>query len=131
MDINSRDPDGYTPEDVIERIIRTVNEGTYGIDYTVRPGDKEQKLRDDYIVDDKKIADILCSLDTKDWIEYQMSTEKGHEKDIVHFFAKDCNLMPRLIEEAEEEIVKLYIKVTWAKPINRLFIISFHEYGLF
>ena len=49
MDINSRDPDGYTPGDVIERIIRTVNEGTY----------------------------------------------------------------------------------TWAKPINRLFIISLHEYGLF
>ena len=62
MDINSRDPDGYTPGDVIERIIRTVNEGTYGIDYTIRPGNKEQKLRDDYIVDDKKIADILCSL---------------------------------------------------------------------
>ena len=61
MDINSRDPDGYTPGDVIERIIRTVNEGTYGIDYTIRPGNKEQKLRDDYIVDDKKIADILCS----------------------------------------------------------------------
>lgn len=131
MDADVRDPDGYAPGDIVERLCRTVSNGTYGIDYTVRPGEKEQKLRDDYIVDDKIIADILCSLEVADWMEYQISTERGHEKDVVHFFEKICFLMPRLKEEADKEKVKLYIKITWAKPSSKLFIISFHEYGLF
>lgn len=103
MDTNTRDPDGYTPGDIVERICRTVSSGTYGIDYTVRPGEKEQKLRDDYIIDDNKIADILCSLKVADWIEYQMSTKRGHENDVIHFFEKTCFLVPRLKEEADEE----------------------------
>ena len=131
MDNDNRDPDGYTPDDIVDRLHRTVQNGVYGIDYTVNPGDKEQKLRDEYIVDDNLIAKILCSLRKENWKYYEFSNKKGREKDIVHFFEISYLLRPRLKEEAHEESVVLYIKITWAKPDNNLFVISFHEDGLF
>ncbi len=45
MDNDNRDPDGYTPDDIVDRLHRTVQNGVYGIDYTVNPGDKEQKFK--------------------------------------------------------------------------------------
>ena len=112
---------------VIQRLRQTITKGRYGIDYTIIPRDKNNLLREKYIVDDRKVRDILNSLNTEDYISSEKSTNEDFENDTVHIFIKTVDLIKRYAG-IEYTKVKLYIKLSWTKNGSvKMFIISFHE----
>ena len=120
------------PEKIVEKLRQTINTGKFGIDYTIIPRDKNNSLREKYIIDDYKIKEILLDLTVDDYIKTELSTNKGFPDDIVHFFKKDVCLILRFFDNnIEQQKVKLYIKFTWTKTIKKgnLIFISFHEWG--
>lgn len=112
---------------VINLIHETINDGIYGLDYTIAPRPKNKKLREDYIVTDEKIKDILLSLRAEDFVSQDMSNNGEHEEDIVCKFMKKYSLMPRWKEDADYEEVLLYIKMVRPESGQPIFIISFHK----
>ena len=104
-------------ESILKQIHQIVEDGVYGIDYTIAPREKNRKLRANYWLSDEKIKEILLSLQIEEFVETA----------IVCIFQKKYLLMPRLKEDADYENVSLYIKITKPKEGELLFIISFHE----
>lgn len=119
-----------TPEKIVERLRQTINKGKYGKDYTIIPRDKNNKLREEYIIDDHKIKTILLSLNIDDYIKTECSDNEDFPNDIVHFFTKEVSLIKRYSDKIEPQIIKLYIKFTWTKSVEcgNLFFISFHKW---
>ena len=118
------------PELVIERLRQTIRTGKYGKDYTIIPRDKNNKLREMYLIDDNKIKMILMSLTVDDFIKTELSTSEEFPDDIVHFFKKNVSLILRYSDNIEAQTVKLYIKFTWSKKneYGNLIFISFHRW---
>lgn len=126
-----KDPQGYAPKDVVERLHRNINNSVYGIGYAVKPSAKNSKLREDYIVTDNKIREILLSLTVDDYLKWDYSDNVNYQGEIVHLFQKIVPLIPRYQEDAKERKVSLYIKITWMGKEGLLIVLSIHESGLF
>ena len=118
------------PEKIVEKLRQTINKGRYGRDYTIVPRDKNNKLREEYIIDDYKIKSILLSLNVDDYIKTEDSNNVDFPDDIVHIFKKDVSLIKRYSEKIEPQIVGLYIKFTWTNQVEfgNLIFISFHKW---
>ncbi len=118
------------PEIVIERLRQTIRTGKYGKDYTIIPRDKNNLLREMYIIDDHEIKTILLDLSVDDFIKTELSNSEEFPDDIVHIFKKDVSLIMRYSDKIELQNVMLYIKFTWTSNnmIGNLIIISFHRW---
>lgn len=122
-----KDPNGYSPSDIVNRLVNCISSGLEGIDYTVIPRDKNEKLFKDYVINSVKRREILESLTVDDYKKWELSNNADYDS-VVHFFEKTVGLIPRYVEDAVEKNVDLYIKVSWdEKNNNVLVIISFHE----
>lgn len=117
----------HNTENVIKRIKRTIQNGRFGTDYTIAKRDKNENLKQDYNLNDKKIIQILMDLEPENFIKTEKSNNSRHPDDIIFVFKKKVLLMPRWIENAEYCHVIIYIKITWPKGKDSMFIISFHE----
>ena len=122
----SIDPDGYSPSDTVSRLHRCIESGIYGIDYIVLPREENESLIEDYIISETERINILKALGIDNYEGWEYSDNKDHSNDIVHIFHYKTSLIPRGIEDAESQVIKLYIKVTWTKPTGVLIVISFH-----
>lgn len=111
---------------VLHRIHDIVENGTYGEHYTIMDREKNKALRRKYYVTDSKVRDILRHLEKTDFIESRKSNHEWFPEDTVYIFCESVKLRPRFVEEAEEEIVKLYIKIVLADDAP-MFVISLHE----
>lgn len=112
---------------VLHRIHDIVENGTYGEHYIVcMDREKNKTLRRNYCVTDSKVQDILRHLEKTDFIESRKSNHEWFPEDTVYIFCESVKLRPRFVEEAEEEIVKLYIKIVLADDAP-MFVISLHE----
>lgn len=112
---------------VLARIHDTVYNKILGIDYTIADRKKNQRLRNDYRMDDAKIKQILLDLQSTDFVKSEGSTNPLHPDDMIYVFKKSVILMPRWQENADYKQVILYIKITWPVDDELMFIISFHE----
>lgn len=122
------DPNGYSPDDIIERLRRYIDSGRNGIDYTFLYRDKNEEFFSKYIIAEKDRIDILLELTTDDFIGWELSDNPNFPKDVVYIFHHTKAFIPRGIEDAPCENVRLYIKFTWTKYQNNiLLIISFHD----
>lgn len=118
----------YKPESIISRLRQTVSKGKYGKDYTIVRRDKNNLLREKYLVDDNKVKAILLDIDTADYVKSEPSDNEYFLNDIVHIFRSDVQLIRRYSEEIETANIILYIKFTWCSSQNgQMIIISFHE----
>ena len=118
------------PEQIVNRLRQTIKNGRNGIDYTILPRDKNNLLREKYLIDDSKIKMILLDLTMEDYINSDDSNNDDYPEDEVHIFGKDVSLYPRYSEKLLPQNVRLYIKFTWTKTNNRnLIFISFHEWN--
>ncbi len=123
----SADPDGYNPNDIIQRLKRLLESGKSGIDYTIIPRDKNESLIETYVISEQDRIDILKRLTVNEYDGWEYGNNTDFPKDIIHFFHYETSLIPRGIEDAKSKRIKLYIKLTWTKPSNVLIVISFHE----
>ncbi len=127
MKSKTRDPDGYSPNDIIDRLHRFIDSGIYGLDYTIEARDKNEEFFEKYCITPDERIDILRKLTISNHDGWELSDNPKYPKDVVHFFHYSTQLFPRGIEDAELKNVKLYIKLTWAKTGNILIVISFHD----
>ena len=115
------------PEKILERLRQTVKNGKFGRDYTVIPREKNNQLREQYLLDDAKVKAILLCLDVGDHVCTEKSNNEMFPDDVIHIFRKRVGLIPRYSVRTEQVSVELYIKFTWIK--SGLIIISFHEWN--
>lgn len=54
-----------SPEEIINRLRQTIRNGKLGKDYTIKPREKNNLLREQYLISDEKIDEILFNLDRK------------------------------------------------------------------
>ncbi len=127
MNMGTVDPDGYSPNDIIERLKRCIDSGVYGLDYTILARDKNEDFFDRYCITEADRINVLKSLAVENHNGWDYSDNNRYPDDIVHFFRYPVKLIPRGIEDAEEQTVVLYIKMTWTKQSRMLIVISFHD----
>lgn len=119
---------GQISDVIASRLHDVVTNGIFGVDYTFAlDRDKNRALRRKYVIDDKKMIQILLMLDGSNYDKSEPSSNEFHLGDTVHVFRIQVNLMQRYKEDAMLEQVWLYIKITWPEGEEPLFIISFHE----
>ena len=125
---HQKDPDGYGPDDIIARLKRYIDSGRNGVDYTFLYRDKNEEFFSKYIITEDDRIKILGKLTADDYDGWEPSDNPDFPKDIVHIFHYIDFFIPRGIEDAVSERVRLYIKFTWSKYQNSvLLIISFHD----
>jgi hypothetical protein len=113
---------------IAQKLHDVVLNGRYGFDYTFdRKREKNLAFREKYCIDDKKIISILLRLTGAHYIKSESSYNEKHKDDVVHIFMIDEKLIPKYEEDADPVSVSIYIKVTWPKSDEIMFIISFHE----
>lgn len=118
---------GFEPETIIKRLRYTIKNGKYGVDYTISRREKNNRLREEYLIDDAKITYILNELSVEDYVKSENSINEDYLDDVVHVFEKVVPLIRRY-RGIEVTDVRLYIKLTWTKIDKRkMIIISFHE----
>lgn len=118
----------FKPENILNKLRQTINNGKYGRDYTVIARDKNNLIREKYFLDDAKIKTILLELTADDYVASEPSDNDEFPNDIVHKFIREVKLLKRYSEDLVPESVKLYIKFTWSASLNgKMIIISFHE----
>ncbi len=127
MKQKTRDPDGYSPNDIIERLHRCIDSGVYGQDQIISARDKNEEFYQNYLITERERIEVLRNLSISDHDGWDFSDDPFHPEDIVHFFHYSMQLFPRGIEEAPLQRVNLYIKLTWTKTGNILIVISFHN----
>ena len=123
----TKDPDGYGPSDIVSRLHRSIENGIYGIDYTIIPRDKNELLIENYVIDEAYRITVLRDLTIQDYDGWELSNQALYPNDVVHLFHRNVSLIPRGIEDATPCSVSLYIKMTWTKQGGLLIIISFHD----
>ncbi|MCR5511018.1 MAG: hypothetical protein K6F54_08735 [Lachnospiraceae bacterium] len=123
----STDPDGYGPSEIISRLCRCIESGVYGLDYTILPREENEEFFEKYLINEQDRIDIIKKLSVDNYDGWDYSDNPKHPKDIVHFFHYRTMLIPRGEEDAEQQSVRLYIKITWTKPGAVLVVISFHD----
>lgn len=113
---------------IAQRLHEVVLEGELGIDYTFA-GDRDKNiaLRRKYKVNDAKMKEILLEITETHYCKSEPSTNEDHPDDVVHVFKIQEDLMPRFEETYSYVNVCIYIKITWPKGEEPMFIISFHE----
>lgn len=116
-----------TPGEILQQLKQTVIHGKIGLDYTIKPRESYRQLKKEYSINDEKIKSILMDLDESDYIKSESSRNQRHADDVVHIFKKRAELMPKFEQEADYEIVLIYIKFTWTEPEKNMVIISFHK----
>ncbi len=121
------DPDGYSPDDIVGRLHRSIDSGIYGLDYTIIARDKNESFFRRYCITEDDRIGILKKLTIQNHDGWELSNDPVHPNDVMHFFNYSLKLFPRGIEDADEENVDLYIKITWTKDNNMLIVISFHD----
>ena len=85
---------------------------------------KNERLRTEYVINNKIIKEIVLSLDVKDFIKKTKNINKNFEEKDLYVFGKEVRLIERFGEE--EKTVPLYIKIN--KYENQFMIfVSFHE----
>ncbi len=121
------DPDGYSPSDIIKRLHTCIDSGTYGLDYIIDCRDKNEEFFQEYIISENDRIEILKKLSIEHYVRWEYSNNPRYPNDIVHIFLYSTHLRQRGVEDAPERLVRIYIKVTWAKPVGVLIVISFHD----
>ena len=121
------DPDGYSPNDIVERLHRCIDSGVYGLDYTILARDKNEEFYQNYNITQEERIAILRKLTPANHDGWELSNDPNHSQDVIHFFHSSAQLFPRGVEEAPLQNVRLYIKLTWTKSGNFLIVISFHD----
>ena len=120
--------DEIRPDAIIQRLRQTIKTGKLGKDYTIIPRDKNNRIREKYLIDDDKVKGILNSLTVDDYICSEESNHEDFPDDIVHKFEKNISLIRRNCNSLDPEDVCLYIKFTWTRSITKvMIIISFHD----
>ncbi|MDD3142004.1 MAG: hypothetical protein PHX08_24000 [Lachnospiraceae bacterium] len=114
-------------EEKVLRIKQTIQQGRFGCDYTLTHGIKMKRLKENYFIEDSRILEILKDLDLINFIKAEYSDNEKFPDDIMYIFKKHVSLMPKLIENAEMQIVCIYIKITWTQPSEIMLVMSFHE----
>lgn len=127
MKQKTRDPDGYSPNDIIDRLHRCIDLGVYGQDYIISAREKNEEFYQNYLITERERIEVLRNLTISNHDGWDFSDDPCHPEDIVHFFHYSTQLFPRGIEEAPLQSVNLYIKLTWTKSGNILIVISFHN----
>ena len=84
-------------------------------------------LLQEYIITEKERINILRGLTLSNYDGWDYSDNSQYPNDIVYLFNKRVSLIPRGKEDADKQFVKLYIKITWQKPVGVLVVISFHD----
>ncbi len=123
----TKDPDGYEPDDIIARLHDCINNGKPGLDYSISPRPENEMLLQEYIITEKERINILRGLTLSNYDGWDYSDNSQYPNDIVYLFNKRVSLIPRGKEDADKQFVKLYIKITWQKPVGVLVVISFHD----
>lgn len=125
--ITEKDPDGYAPSDIIQRLYNCLDLGRPGLDYTFLCRPENDFFYEHYIINDSDRINILRKLTVENYDGWDYSNNSDFPNDIVHIFHTTASLLPRGQEDACEETVKLYIKITWTKPQTIMIVISFHD----
>ena len=119
-----------SPEEIINRLRQTIRNGKLGKDYTIKPREKNNLLREQYLISDEKIDEILLALVASDYLGTEDSINNDYSEDVIHKFKKDVSLIPRYSESIERKSVRLYIKLTWTESeYGKMIIISFHKWN--
>lgn len=100
------------PENIIRRIKETIQNGTFGIDFTISKREKNEYLKQEYNINDDKIIQIMMDLEPKNFIKKEKSNNLKHPEDMIYVFKKSVLLMPKWVEDAEYCPVMIYIKIT-------------------
>lgn len=113
---------------IAQRFHEVVLDGELGIDYTFAGNrDKNIALRRNYRVNDAKMKEILLEITGSHYIKSEQSTNKEHPDEVVHVFKIQKDLMPRFDEASSYVNICIYVKITWPRDEEPMFIISFHE----
>ena len=94
------DPDGYSPNDIVDRLHRCIDSGIYGMDYTILARNKNEEFYQNYcITQDDRIA-ILRGLTAINYDGWELSDEPnpGIVLLLFHFMIKNgYNTSPQII----------------------------------
>lgn len=122
------DPNGYGPDDIVDRLHRCIDSGVYGIDYTIIARPKNEDFFSKFIITEKERIAILRNLTIDNYDGWEISDNEDFPKDVIHFFHYSDSFIPRGIEDGASQTIRLYIKLTWSRQMeNVLIIISFHD----
>lgn len=83
-----------------------------------------QKLFQDYVIDEAKAKQILLELDVLDFSEVRQNDHDGHRDEMLYIFGKNVRLLERYGET--EKTVSLYIKFNKLENCY-VIVVSFHE----
>ena len=89
----STDPDGYGPDETVQRLHRFLDSGLYGIDYTIICRDKNEDLIRTYVMSEHDRINILKKLTVEENIWAILETRKDISK------AEKKQKLESLIEE--------------------------------
>ena len=101
----------------------SVRNNRYRIAQNSKRGDN-QKLFQDYVIDEARAKQILLELDVLDFSEVRQNEHVGYENEELYIFGKDVKLLERYGNT--EKTVSLYIKFNKLENCF-VIVISFHE----
>lgn len=118
MKVDVKDIEVYLVE-----VKRAISEKRYRLD-TNRKRQDNRNLFFDYVLDEKKVTEILLELSVQDFSDVVQNEHIGYEDEQLYIFGKDVSLLERAGTERKE--VPLYIKFNKLDN-DYVIIISFHE----
>ena len=107
----------------LDEVKDAVRNNRYRIVQNSKRGDN-QKLFQDYVIDEAKAKQILLELDVLDFSEVRRNEHEGYENELLYIFGKDVKLLERYGDK--EKTVSLYIKFNKLENCF-VIVISFHE----
>ena len=115
--------DRNTVTQYLDEVKDAVRNNRYRIAQNSKRGDN-QKLFQDYVIDEARAKQILLELDVLDFSEVRRNEHEGYENELLYIFGKDVKLLERYGDK--EKTVSLYIKFN---KLENCFVIvvSFHE----
>lgn len=118
MSVKAEEIEGYLSE-----VKEAVKKGRYRLDRNSKRQDNIN-LFIDYVIDEKKVKEIILHLTARDFSEILQNEHVGYEYEQLYVFGKDVMLLERMGNT--EKKVPLYIKFN--KLMNKfVVVISFHE----
>ena len=107
----------------LDEVKDAVRNNRYRIARNSKRGDN-QKLFQDYVIDEARAKQILLELDVLDFSEVRRNEHEGYENELLYIFGKDVKLLERYGDK--EKTVSLYIKFNKLENCF-VIVISFHE----